>query len=129
MRFTEFFLSVMLFFSVGMLNACYYDNEEELYNSGNTATCDTTNVTYSGKVLPLLQSDCLGCHGNLSANAIGGGYNLEGYDNLLPVAQDNLYCVINHDSGCSPMPKGTAKMSDCNVSIIKKWIDDGAPNN
>ncbi|HNL06502.1 MAG TPA: hypothetical protein PKH93_02940 [Chitinophagales bacterium] len=125
----RFLFPLTLLLGFVVFDACYYDNEEDLYGGDNNTTCDTTSVTYSLKVLPLLQSNCLGCHGDLSANALGGGYDLQGYDDLLPIAQDNLYCSINHGSGCSPMPKGNAKMATCNIAIIKKWIDDGAPNN
>ena len=38
---------------LALLAGCYYDNEEELYaNQGNN--CDTTNVTFSGTVFPVI---------------------------------------------------------------------------
>ncbi|HEX2618409.1 MAG TPA: hypothetical protein VHL57_12760, partial [Flavobacteriales bacterium] len=42
-------------------SGCYYDNEAELYPS---TFCDTTNVTYALRVLPIIQSNCAtpGCH-------------------------------------------------------------------
>lgn len=40
-----------------------------------------------------------------------------------------LYGSISHASGYSPMPQGAAKMTDCQLATIKKWIDSGSPNN
>jgi hypothetical protein len=40
-----------------------------------------------------------------------------------------LYGSISHASGYSAMPKGTSKMTACQLATIKKWIDSGSPNN
>jgi hypothetical protein len=31
--------------------------------------------------------------------------------------------------GFSPMPKSNAKLSDCTIAQLEKWIAQGAPNN
>lgn len=89
--------------------------------------CNTSNVTYSGKVRPLLQSSCVGCH---SGSAPGGGINLSTHAGVAAVAANGrLYGAINHQSGFVAMPLGGQKLSTCNISQIKAWIDAGAPNN
>jgi cytochrome c553 len=114
-----------------ILTACYYDNEEELYPEGSTP-CDTTNVTYSGTVLPIIQANCIGCH---SGGSPQGNVSLEDYNSISAAGQipagtyGSLYGVISHASGNSPMPKNGSKLSDCDISKIKKWIDDGTPDN
>jgi hypothetical protein len=46
------------------------------------------------------------------------------------VAQNGkLYGAVNHSPGYSPMPKGGTKLSACNISKIKAWIDGGSLNN
>ncbi|HNW53110.1 MAG TPA: hypothetical protein PKN21_02525, partial [Bacteroidales bacterium] len=42
------------------LGGCYYDNEEDLYLG--SSGCDTTNVTYSGTVVPVFAGYCNSCH-------------------------------------------------------------------
>jgi mono/diheme cytochrome c family protein len=108
---------------------CYYDNEEELYPN---TSCDTTNVTYSADVWPVINDNCVSCH---SGGAPSGNISLENYDNIKNQAlissgqPGSLYGAISHDPGNSPMPKSGGKLSDCAITKIKKWIDDGALNN
>ena len=91
--------------------------------------CDTTNVTFSGVVKPLLDLKCVGCHGN---NSPGGGIKLNSY-NLVKVSVDNgsLWGSVNHDSGykAMPYPAGSAKMPQCELDVIRIWIEEGALNN
>jgi len=109
-----------------LFSACYYDKEQLLY--GNTVTCDTSTIfSYSLNVVPLLQQNCYGCHtGSFpSGNIRMGTYAL---DKVLG-QNGTLYGSINHASGFSPMPKGTSKMTTCQIETIKKWIDGGMLNN
>src|SRR5450759_293871 len=59
--------------------SCYYDNEEALYPVLNNL-CDTTNVTYSGTIFPILNNSCLGCH---SVPATGGSILLSTYAEIV----------------------------------------------
>ena len=109
-----------------LLTSCYYDREDELYpQNGN---CDTTGVTFSSTVVPLLQSNtCLSCHSGPSPS---GSISLESYNSVRTVALNGkLFGVISHSAGFSPMPQGGTKMSTCSINRIKAWIDAGAPNN
>ena len=106
--------------------ACTYNNEEELY--GKLASdCDTTAVSYSNDILPLLQSNCNGCH---SQSVVSGGVNLEGH-NRIKIFADNgrLLGAVSHAVGFSPMPRGGSKLPDCEINKIKSWINAGSPNN
>lgn len=118
---------ILLFFIAGLIiSGCYYDKEEELYRL-NLTTCDTTNVTYSQSVAPLMTAHCNSCHGTSGAS---GGWITDNYTGLKQIADNGkLVGVINHSSGFSPMPKGSGKISDCSISIISKWVQDGSPNN
>ena len=104
--------------------SCYYDNELELY--GNEE-CNTSNISYSAFVEPVLETNCYGCH---STSANQGGVNFEGHANLVStLAAGRFEGAIRHDSGFSPMPQGAPKLSDCTVDKIIAWIEDGALNN
>lgn len=87
--------------------------------------CDTTNVTYSTTIFSIIENSCLACH-----RASSGGTNLSDYTHVkASVDLGKFYCSITHGSGCSPMPQGSAALSNCRIKQIKKWIDSGAPNN
>lgn len=112
-----------------LIAGCYYDNEETLYPQTSSG-CDTTNVTYTASVKPILQSYCLGCHSTAAAPASGNNVRLENYTDLKTyVTNGKLYGTVSQASGFSPMPKGGGKLDNCTLLKIKKWIDDGALNN
>jgi len=114
---------ILLIFPLA-LSGCYYDVEEELYP--DQPLCDNTAVTFSGTIQPLITSKCLSCHNNALMN---GNISLEGYDNIQQQAENgNLFGVVNHDTGFSPMPQGEPKLPDCQIEAIQIWIDNGTPN-
>lgn len=113
-------LSVTIF----TMGGCYYDNEMELYGA---TQCDTTNVTYSIFVEPLISDNCYVCHA-LSANL--GGVTLEGHAAVsIYVNNGRLLGAIKHLADFSPMPQGAPKLSDCRIEKINAWINAGALNN
>jgi hypothetical protein len=110
-----------------MLNftGCYYDDVETLYPQ--VAGCDTTNVTYSGTISPIMSTNCNSCHGGSAPTA---NVRTDTYDGLKIIADDErLWGTVNHESDYSPMPKDRPKLSDCDLSKIRIWIDGGALNN
>jgi len=122
----RYLLIILLVFT---LSACYYDHEEILYGSTTGQPCTDTagTVSYAQKVVPLLQSNCYGCH---SGSAPSGNQLMGTYTADKTMAQSGkLYGTINHAAGYSPMPKGGAKMGVCQIATIKKWIDGGMLNN
>jgi len=91
--------------------------------------CDTTNVGFASSVKPLIDLRCKGCHG---ANNPGGGIKLTNYDEIKTAALDGgLYGTISHDPNYLPMPypAGSAMMPQCEIDVIRIWIEDGALNN
>jgi hypothetical protein len=119
---------IVLIISMAFLSSCYYDKEDLLYGT-NTGPCtdSTGTISYSVKIVPMLQQNCYSCHtGNFpSGNALMGTYAAD-----KAMAQSGkLYGTINHSAGFSPMPKGMSKMSNCQIATIKKWVDSGMLNN
>jgi hypothetical protein len=89
--------------------------------------CDTANITYSGKVFPIIESNCLGCH---NSPGTGGGILLDNYAAVKSqVNNGKLWGAINWQAGYYPMPKNGIKLSDCDISSIGTWINEGALNN
>jgi len=109
------------------VSSCFYDNEEALYPSLNT-TCDTTNVTYSGKVVPILANNCLSCHSNATAASAGGNIALENFADVSSQAA-SISAAINHTGPLSPMPKNGSKLKACLISTFDIWVRNGKPNN
>jgi hypothetical protein len=122
----KYFFIAGLFFLAFSQAGCYYDKGEIL----NPATsCDTTTVTYSGNVNPILTANCTGCH---SGNNAPNGVKLDTYANVKLLAQDPsgiLLGVITHSPNFDPMPKNGNKLSDCSIAKISIWVHGGAPNN
>jgi hypothetical protein len=117
-------LSLIALVSTFLLNSCYDDKEETLYRFLQTNNCDTTNVTYSLTVAPIIQSNCAGCHTGASAS---GNLSLQNYAEITTAVNSRgLYERISN--AANPMPPG-GLMDACKIKQIKKWIDLGSPNN
>jgi len=107
---------------ISFLQSCYYDNEEELYPQ--VVPCDTSNVTYSGEVAIVMLDNCNSCHGGAFPQ---GGIVTDNYSDLKVIAENGkLWGAVNHEDGYSAMPQNRPKLNDCDLSIIRIWIDNGA---
>ena len=88
--------------------------------------CDTTKVTFTATVWPMMQKYCIGCH---SAANPGGGVLIAGYNDMVTLAGNgSLMGSVRWESGYANMPS-SQQMSDCNISLLQNWVDDGSPNN
>ncbi len=92
-------------------------------------------VSFSNHIIPIFNTSCVsgGCHSGGSAAA---GLNLSvnvAYTQLFTkheidtvnVNSSQLYTEV----ASGAMPKGTSKLSDYNISLIQKWIQQKAKNN
>lgn len=89
--------------------------------------CDTVGLTYDADIQSLLAIYCVGCHSGVSPQ---NGADLSNYNSVVFNIIE-LELSVTHDtlSNGGPMPYLQAKLSDCKISKIKNWIDDGAPEN
>lgn len=118
-------LALIIFVIVLISNSCYYDNEEYVYP--NPTACDTTSVTYSLTVAPIMTANCNGCH---SSSAPSAGIITDSYAGLQPIIADGKFRgAINHLPGFSSMPQGGNKLSTCDLAKIDAWLNAGAQNN
>lgn len=119
-------IALVFIISAVLINGCYYDVEEELYPQQGLA-CDTAAITYTQTIQPIIAEKCLTCH---SQALQLGNIVLEGHMALADVAATGaLLGAIKHESGFSAMPQGEAKLDDCTILKIEKWVNDGTPNN
>jgi len=114
----------LVFIIVGSLSGCKHDKEELLYPD---SSCDTTNVKYSTTIVPILVNNCYRCHAGATPTA---PFRLDSYNAVQAKAADGeLWGAVSHAAGFVPMPKDAAALGECDLAKIKKWLDDGYPDN
>ena len=101
--------------------------------TGCNTSCDSNIVvvSYSMHIQPILQNQCTGCH---SGAAPPINIDLTTYAKVQPFTTNGinslLYGVIAHRPGFNPMPKGSlTTISVCEIVLVRKWVQAGAPNN
>lgn len=106
---------------ISLLSACYYDKEDLLYGD---LQCDTTNVSFSQEILPIIQNSCAitGCH------VQGGSGNgiFENYIQIKSKVDNGSFAqrvLVQQD-----MPP-SGSLSNCQIEHLMQWINDGALNN
>lgn len=99
---------------------------QDAKNTTCTSACDTNNYLFNQNILPIVQNNCSGCHGESSPSA---GISITNYYNVKTIASNgSLLGTITSAQGFSSMPKGY-KLADCKIIQIKKWIQNGTQNN
>jgi hypothetical protein len=116
---------LVLFFGV-LLSSCTYEKADEIATP--RVICTTPSVvSYSLSISPILDRNCRSCH---NAALLTGGVNLEDFAVLKQhVNSGVLMGNVKHLPGYMPMPQNAAKLSDCDIDLLQKWVDAGAPNN
>lgn len=119
-------LALSLSFSALVFTSCVSANEEELLPQEE----EVENVSFATDIVPLLTTNCTGCHSNATKDVAGAGIGLEDYaDVKSSVDSGKFWAAINHDASASPMPKFGSKMDATTLNVIKSWIDQGALDN
>ena len=106
---------------------CYYDSEEELYSNFPENACDTAQVSFSAQVSPIIAQNCAvsGCHAGANATA---GLNLTEFQTIQSIAQNGQLVGQVTGTGGDLMPP-TGSLPDCDIALIKSWVNQGAPDN
>jgi hypothetical protein len=112
-------------FALGLLLAstgCYYDVESELYPNN---FCDTTNVTFSATIQPIIQNNCAvpGCHASGTGNP-----DLTTYAGIAERASDGSLRTVAVDLRTMP-PSPSSPLRECDVTKLRIWLAAGHPNN
>lgn len=117
----------LLILGATFATGCYYDNKEALYKNFTKGDCDSTTVTYSAFIQPLVTAKCAtsGCH---LPPSISAGLNLSQYADVKIIAENGTF--FNRIRGIGPlMPQGGPPLTTCEIDKIKIWIDAGALEN
>lgn len=97
---------------------------------GDTSTvgeCDTTDISYSVHIQPVLNTYCVGCHKGANPS---GGVSLDSHVGVAQVAASGkLLGSIYHLDGFVPMPQNGDPLSACTIAQVKAWVDSGTPDN
>ena len=125
-------ISFILFVFFVWMSSCKHEiinpgGADSTPDSTGTTNCDTTHFAFSANVKPIFNTYCTSCHNTADA-AINGGVDLSNYNSAI-LHIDHVPGVIQWLPGSPQMPQGGAKLSECNIKIILKWIADGAKNN
>jgi hypothetical protein len=93
----------------------------------NCVGCDTLNYTFNAFILPIIQTNCTGCHSGGSPSA---NLSLTNYSEIIVSVNDGSFThSLLGTGGFSVMPKNTGGLQSCKITQIQKWINDGALNN
>ena len=123
-----FLLPVLFACLMILIHSCYYDNKVDLYPFGS-GKCDTSNVTYSQTIVPIMNANCNNCHNATTSNG-NPAVNTSTYDGLLIVANNGkLWNAVDWVDGQHNMPQASSKLSTCDLAKINIWIKAGALNN
>jgi len=132
MKLPAFLLILASGATLAFFSGCYYDNLEELHPELLlNGSCDTTVVIkYSTDIQPILNNSCganNSCHNSFSTSGIA----LNDYNGVRTVAlSGKLWSAITWDGNAIQMPQGSSsKINDCYQAKIRKWIDEGTPDN
>lgn len=90
---------------------------------------DPTPSTYATVIAPIVAKNCLECHGSSVYQTLGGGSDYSTYQSFTRLSPAYLMSSVRHEPGADPMPKGRAKLSDCDIARLQAWVDAGRPNN
>lgn len=107
------------------LSGCYYDNEEELYQYYyEENACDTTAVSFSEDIFPIIQGNCAttGCH-VAGGSAPGIFSNYAGVMDKVNNGSFENRVLVQRDMP----PNGS--LTDCQINLIQAWLNAGSPDN
>jgi len=122
--YTITFKKVNLFLSVGMLilagTACNYNTQKQnpAGPAGQATLSDDALISYE-TVANYSMSTCKNCHAGVSQPTLDS----------VDLLRSNISKVMTATEGnkMPPAEKGYSSLSDCQKSIMKKWVDLGMP--
>ena len=95
-------------------------------NNRCVRVCDTSQITFSKTIAPIVETFCKGCHRGPNP---AGEIDFNSFEAIQKSGLNgSLYGAITHNGSYSAMPPNQ-KLSDCKAEIIRIWVEAGAPNN
>jgi hypothetical protein len=103
-----------------IVSSCYNDRREnlnpQLPSNDSTSVCDTTNVSYTKDIQPILSLYCTNCHSSQT-------HTLNSFDDA-KVEGDKIITRIT-TTGSLAMPQNSASLSTCKINKFKAWKNQG----
>ena len=87
---------------------------------------DSCSISYSAQIEPIISSSCRSCHSGTSAQA---DVHLEDYNGVKSIATDGRMVSVIYEQNGKPLMPPDSALDDSKKSLIKKWVNAGAPNN
>lgn len=124
LKLKNFSFLLLICASLLVVISCGDDDEEP------ETGCTTENLTYDNFAREFITSNCGDSNCHSSSAAEFGTFAMIDYTST-KAAVDNgrILGAINREDGFNAMPKGEPKLSDCNISKMTAWINDGALEN
>lgn len=98
--------------------------EREAVVYGTFTGCDTTNVTYTNAISPIINQSCISCH---AAAEPSSGISLSNYAQVKTYVDNGSFLgSVLHDPAYSAMPEG-GTLTNCEIKKIRNWVKLGAP--
>jgi hypothetical protein len=124
MKRTYFLISLLALVLVLAYNGCQHDADDIVEPGPDTTGCDTSGITYTGSVYPILQENCFACHGGPDP---AGKWDFTVYDNVATLAADGR--LLNAIKHLTPdpfywMPQGLPMLDSCKILTIEIWVRD-----
>jgi len=118
----------IIIFLIKLFASCTMQNEEEYFGE---PVCDSLTVNrddlvvYYEDLTYVFTGICLPCHN--SQLTYRPGILMDSYEDVVKsVETGKVLPAIKHD-GYYKMPYNQAKLSDCEIQKIAKWIENGMP--
>jgi hypothetical protein len=101
--------------------------------NNNCAGCDTTKFEYNANIKVILSTFCVSCHPSPGSSKIPNLTTATAIQSEVTNFPGRFLGAIMHvapyNTEVTKMPQGRAKLPDCYIKQIKKWVEAGAPNN
>ncbi len=120
-------LSILSIVLASTFSSCYYDNFKKLNPENDlqsgVSDCDTINaITYTKDIKSILESKCTTCH-----NGSGAGDLTTWSASKSSYTGSQLFVAVSDVNAPNPMPQGGSKLSSCEITKIKLWVNTGQP--
>lgn len=118
-----------VFSALFFFTSCTYEKVEVVVPVIDTTTvCDTSAITYTKDIQPLMLLHCGTDNGNVCHNLDAGSefpLNTYEFDTLFAGTGQILTSITSQNGEEPKMPKEGDKLSECDVNKIKAWINQG----
>lgn len=115
--------NIISVFAIGLLTlSCTNDSESDLIDNETTTT-----VSYTEDVKPIMESNCVSCHGNTPSN--GASVSLNTYDNVKNAILNNALInrISKDQSDPELMPLGGSRLPQTTIDKIAQWETEDFP--